>query len=180
MGFQPFGKQHARSLALIAIGIQIIDMTLVILPGLTEALFTQEADGKLRQRAQIQHRLSREGTQFLRQREGVLLVGTHHADEMLTIQRTVQGNNRQRIVGPTLIERMLRRQSGGNDQRIDLTLQQMFDAAHFVIRLIFRTGNQQLVAALARLTLQIVGNPGVAGVFQIRDHQTDRSGAPGA
>lgn len=51
----------------------------------------------------------------------------------------------------------------------------MLDTAHFVIGLILRAGNQQLIAALARLPLQIICNAGIAGVFQIRDHQTDRA-----
>lgn len=57
-------------------------------------------------------------------------------------------------------------------------LEQMFNAAHLVVRLIFRTGNQQLVAALASLTLKIVGDTGIAGIFQIGDHQTNRSVRP--
>ncbi|MNE86828.1 hypothetical protein D3C80_1839610 [compost metagenome] len=72
-------------------------------------MLTQDTDGKLRQRPQIQHRLRRKSAKFLRQREGILLVGPHYADEMLAIQCPVQSDNRQRILGPALIERMFRR-----------------------------------------------------------------------
>ena len=53
----------------------------------------------------------------------------------------------------------------------------MLNAAHLVVRLIFRTGDQQLIAALARLTLKIVSNTGIAGIFQIGNHQTNRTRA---
>jgi hypothetical protein len=47
----------------------------------------------------------------------------------------------------------------------------MLHAAHFIIRLILGTGDKQLITALARLALQIVGDAGIAGVFQIGNHQ---------
>ena len=75
---------------------------------------------------------------------------------------------------------MLRRQGGGDDDGVHLALQQVLDTAHFVVRLIFGTGDQQLVTTLARLAFQVVGDAGIAGIFQIRDHQTDRTGTPGA
>ena len=49
----------------------------------------------------------------------------------------------------------------------------MLNTAHLVIWLIFRTGDQQLIAPLARLTLKIVRDAGIAGIFQIRNNQTD-------
>ena len=58
-------------------------------------------------------------------------------------------------------------------------LQQVLDTAHFVVRLIFGTGDQQLVTTLAR-GVPVVGDAGIAGIFQIRDHRADRTGTPGA
>ena len=49
----------------------------------------------------------------------------------------------------------------------------MLNATHFVIRLIFGTGDQQLIAALARLTLQVICDARIAGVFQVRDNQAN-------
>ena len=59
-------------------------------------------------------------------------------------------------------------------------LQQVLDTAHFVVRLIFGTGDQQLVTTLARPAFRVVGDAGIAGIFQIRDHRADRTGTPGA
>ena len=55
----------------------------------------------------------------------------------------------------------------------------MFNATHFIVGLIFRAGDQQLIAALPRLTFKIVGDAGIAGVFQIGDHQADRARTAG-
>ena len=145
-------------------------LTRIVFPGGTEALLAQIADRQLRQRAEIKHGFSREGTQLGGEHFCVILVGTHNAGEMFAVKGTVECDNRERVVRPALIERMLRRQRGRDNDRINLTLQQMLNAAHLVIRLIFRAGNQQLIAALARLTLKIVGDAGIAGVFQIRDN----------
>lgn len=56
----------------------------------------------------------------------------------------------------------------------------MLDTAHLVVRLILRTSDQQLIAALARLALQIVSDAGIAGILQIRDHQANGAGSPRA
>ena len=37
----------------------------------------------------------------------IILVGTHYASEMLAIERTIQRNDRERIVRPALVEWML-------------------------------------------------------------------------
>ena len=98
---------------------------------------------------------------------------------MLAIERAIQRNDWERVVRPALVERMLWRQGGRHDDSIHLTLEQMLNAAHLVVGLVFRAGNQQLIAALARPTFKIVGDTGIAGVFQVRDHQTNRAGTPG-
>ncbi|SSN10011.1 Uncharacterised protein [Klebsiella pneumoniae] len=175
MGFKPFLKQLGRRFALIAVGIEIMHLTRIVLPGFTEALFTQEAHRQLRQRAEIEHRFARKRPQLSCEHLGVILVSANHAGEVLAIEGAVEGDNRKRVVSPALIKWMLRRQRSRDNDSVHLALQQMLDAAHLVIGLILRAGNQQLIAALTRLTFEIICNPGIAGVFQIRDHQTDRA-----
>ena len=72
-------------------------------------LLAQEAHRKLRQRAKVQHRFSRKLTQFRAEHFSIVLIGAHHAGEVLSIERAVERDNRERIVSPALIERMFRR-----------------------------------------------------------------------
>ena len=48
-------------------------------------------------------------SQLLRQHQCVILIGTHNTDEVFGIQSAIKRNDREIIVGPALIERMLRR-----------------------------------------------------------------------
>ena len=147
----------------------------IVLPGFAEALLAQEAHRQFRQRAEIKYRFAREGPQLGSEHFSVILISADHTGEMLAVKGAVKRDNRKRIVSPALIERVLRRQRGRDNDSVHLALQQMLNAAHLVIGLILRTGNQQLIATLTRLTFEIICNAGIAGIFEIRDHQTDRS-----
>jgi len=99
---------------------------------------------------------------------------------MFAIEGTIERDDRKRIVGPALVERMLGRQRGGHDNGINLALPKMFNATHFIVRLIFRTRDQKLIATLTCLAFKIISNAGIAGIFQIRNHQTNRARSSGA
>ena len=89
MRFQPFLEQLRGRFTLIAVGIQIVNLTRIIFPGSPEPLFTQEAYGKLRQRAKIQNGFCREGSQLRCQHLCIVLIGTDNAGEMLAIQGAI-------------------------------------------------------------------------------------------
>ncbi|MNJ73489.1 hypothetical protein D3C76_1302220 [compost metagenome] len=89
MSLKPFLKQLCSGFTLVAIGIQIMHFARIVFPGGTEPLLAQEANGQLRQRAEIKHGFRRESAQLGGQHLSIVLIRTHYACEMLAIQCTI-------------------------------------------------------------------------------------------
>ena len=85
MRFQPLFKELRRGFALVAVCIEEMHLSRIVLPCRTESLLAQEAHRKLRQRAKVQHRFSRKLTQFRTEHFSIVLIGAHHAGEVLSI-----------------------------------------------------------------------------------------------
>ena len=118
--------------------------------------------------------------QTLGQVQTGLAVVADHRTEMLRLHDPVDGDDRQPFGLQLKIAVITGWQATGNNQRITTPRAKQLQQFALAVRRIVGTGDQQLIAARPRTLLQQLGDPRVAGVFQIRQDKTQSAGMPAA
>lgn len=72
------------------------------------------------------------------------------------------------------------RQATGDDQRVAAARAEQVDHLALGLRLVVGAGDQQLVAARPGALFELLGEAGVAGVFQVREDEAEGAGLPAA
>lgn len=172
--------QAASALAAEHLGMLDDDLAAEVLQRLAEAGGAVVADDQVRPRAE-QGDMARRRLQqgFGEAARGVLVVADHRG-EALRVELAVDGHHRQAFGDQPGMGIIPGRQATGDDQRVAAARAEQVDHLALGLRLVVGAGDQQLVAARPGALFELLGEAGVAGVFQVREDEAEGAGLPAA
>ena len=136
------------------------------------------ADDQVRPRAEQGDMARRRLQQGFGEARGVLVVADHRG-EALRVELAVDGHHRQAFGDQPGMGIIPGRQATGDDQRVAAARAEQVDHLALGLRLVVGAGDQQLAARPGAL-FELLGEAGVAGVFQVREDEAEGAGLPAA
>ena len=176
------GQRRRARLALVTRGMQggglklaAAGALLIVRQRRLHAAGARPRDIDLRQGIQPQQSLRRVFQHGFGQLTGGIFIVADHAGEVARIQRAVDTDDREAIQRQFAVEGVIGGQAAGGDQRIDPPRLEHARQLALGFRLIVGADDEQLIVALTCPALQQLGQAGITGVLQIRQHEAKRA-----